>query len=77
MLDIFGRVIQDGLGQWAPRPVRARMRLGDVDFEQFLNQAGIAQLRRHAKKTCGDLGVEYLCRHCAGRLVNDLDILPR
>ena len=57
-------------------PVGTRVRLVDLDVKQFLDESGVAHLRGVSEQAGSDLGVENRRGHRAGRLVDDLDILP-
>ena len=67
MAHVVERVFLLRGGQRAPRPVGARVRLGQVDAEQAAHELRVTHLRRMAGERGGDLRVEHRLHQPDGR----------
>lgn len=74
-LDVLRGVFQELRRQGTAGPVGARVGFGQLDLEELVHQGGVAELRRIAEQSRGDLRVEHLSRHPARQEIPDLDVL--
>ena len=63
---IVERVLDLLVGQRSPRPVGARLRLGQLDFEQPAHQFAVTDLCRQARQRSGHLRVEHAADRAEG-----------